>query len=112
MLTSILIGAGTTLAGIIVRLLWNRKIGRHLRAKWHRRWLARCGVTVGKTMLRMPTPSGFELWNVEDVDGSDMLLRNLSSPGHERTTFRWYPIARLRKEGIDTVEVTGEDDGR
>jgi hypothetical protein len=100
MLTTLLMAAATTLAGIIVRIFWNRKIGRHLRAQWHRRWLKGRDVVPGHTLIRRPGPSTYETFLVADIDGSDVLL--------ERTTARynisvWLPIARLRREGVEIV---------
>jgi len=108
MFEMLLTAAASTLAGIIVRVFWNRKIGRHLRASWHRRWLFARDVVLGETLIRRPGPSNYETFRVVDVDGSDVLL--------DRETSRyaiavWLPIARLRREGIEIV-VDKNDDGQ
>lgn len=98
--TAIFTAAATTLAGIIVRVLWNRKIGRHLRAYWHRQWLRAHDVEPGHTLIRRPGPSAYETFQVVDVDGSDVLLERITS---RYTVSAWVPIARLRREGVEIV---------
>lgn len=110
MWSSIFVGAATTLAGIVIRLLWDRKIGRHLRAKWHRRWLRKAGVEEGKTIVRLPTPSSFEAWRVVHLDGSDAVLqkREEVGKGEDGVITRRHPMARFRKEGIDIIDLSGK----
>lgn len=107
MLSTLLMAGATTLAGIIVRIMWDRKMGRHLRAKWHRRWLWKRKVVLGTTVIRRPGPSQFERFRIVDVDGSDVLLEGVSVSNKGISV--WLPIAVLRNEGLYIA--TGVKDG-
>lgn len=90
----------TGVIGIVVRLVWNRKVGRHLRARFHRNWLFNRGVVVGSTNVRRATPSAFEVWKVEDVDGGDVLM---STKNGDQKVWTWMPIRVFKDGGIQIV---------
>jgi len=94
---------GTALAaiiGIIVRVLWDRKIGRHLRAKWNRAWLEKRGIVEGETLVRRPTATGFEIWRVEEIDGGDVRLSTKDSGPYVEA---WLPLRTFR-QAIEVVK--------
>jgi len=81
--------------GFFLKIALERHVGRRLRTYWNWKYLKSHGITEGETLLRLPTPSSFEIWRLVQIDGGSALLEHKDGGVFLR---RWVPVKILRQD--------------